>query len=177
FLFFSAIVKNITDYLEKEQVDQVLQAAQRCSARDYLMLRVLWRTGVRVNELLTITPRDVEPNNSVINVTKAKGGKQRRVHLDAETIKMLAEYVSAQQLSDDRPIFGQTATGAKHRQALWFCHRKRRPPPYLPTLICDSLCAKRLGYPAAAAGARAFKFERDGGVSAVQRSRYQGIVR
>jgi site-specific recombinase XerD len=35
------------------------------------MLRVLWRTGVRVNELLTITPRDIEPNNSVVNVTKA----------------------------------------------------------------------------------------------------------
>jgi len=98
-------VKNITDYLEKEQVDLVLEAAQQCSQRDYLMLRVLWRTGVRVNELLTITPRDIEPNNNVINVTKAKGGKQRMVHLDAETIKMLAEYVSAQQLPDDRPIF------------------------------------------------------------------------
>jgi len=88
-------MKNITDYLEKEQVDQVLAAAHLCSMRDYLMLRVLWRTGVRVNELLTITPRDIEPNNNVINVTKAKGGKQRRVHLDAETIKMLSEYVSA----------------------------------------------------------------------------------
>jgi len=102
---FRQSVKNITDYLEKEQVDQVLAAAHRCSARDYLMLRVLWRTGVRVNELLTITPGDIEPNNSVVNVTKAKGGKQRRVHLDVETIKMLSEYVSAQQLPDDRPIF------------------------------------------------------------------------
>jgi hypothetical protein len=35
---------------------------------------------VRVNELLTIAPRDIEPQNSVINVTKAKGGRQRRVH-------------------------------------------------------------------------------------------------
>jgi site-specific recombinase XerD len=58
-------MKNITDYLEKEQVDQVLAAAHQCSQRDYLMLRVLWRTGVRVNELLTITPRDIEPQNSV----------------------------------------------------------------------------------------------------------------
>jgi integrase len=96
---------NITDYHEKEQVDQVLAAAHRCSARDYLMLRTLWRTGVRVNELLTITPRDIEPKNNVINVTKAKGGKQRKVHLDAETIKMLSDYVSAQQLPDDRPVF------------------------------------------------------------------------
>ena len=98
-------MKNITDYLEKEQVDQVLAAAHQCNQRDYLMLRVLWRTGVRVNELLTITSRDVEPQNSVVNVTKAKGGKQRRVHLDAETIKMLSEYVSVQELPDDRPIF------------------------------------------------------------------------
>jgi integrase len=44
-------------------------------------------------------------NNSVVNVTKAKGGKQRRVHLDAETITMLSDYVSAQQLPDDRPVF------------------------------------------------------------------------
>jgi site-specific recombinase XerD len=102
---FRHLVKNITDYLEKEQVDQVLEAAYQCSQRDYLMLRVLWRTGVRVNELLTITPRDVERNNNVINVTKAKGGKQRRVHLDPETIKMLSEYVSTQQLPDDRPVF------------------------------------------------------------------------
>jgi site-specific recombinase XerD len=39
-------MKNITDYLEKEQVDQVLAAAHESSTRDYLMLRVLWRTGV-----------------------------------------------------------------------------------------------------------------------------------
>jgi len=54
-----------------------------------------------------------------------------------------------------------TTTGAKHRQALWFGHRKRRPPLYFPTLICDSLCAKRLGYQTAVAGFGAFEFERD----------------
>ena len=48
---------------------------------------------------------DIEPNNSVVNVTKAKGRKQRRVHLDAETIKMLSNYVSTLQLPDDQPIF------------------------------------------------------------------------
>jgi len=71
----------------------------------YLMLRVLWRTGVRFNELLNIRPSDVEIRNSVVNITKAKGGKQRRVHLDAETITMLSEYISAHQLPDDRPVF------------------------------------------------------------------------
>ncbi len=66
-------MKNITDYLEKEQIDDVLAAAQQCSQRDYLMLRVFWRTGVRVNELLNIRPSDIEARNGVINITKAKG--------------------------------------------------------------------------------------------------------
>jgi integrase/recombinase XerD len=98
-------VKNITDYLEKEQIDDVLVAAQLCSQRDYLMLRVFWRTGVRVNELLNIRPSDIETRNAVVNITKAKGGKQRRVHLDQETLEMLSKYVSVQQLPEDHPIF------------------------------------------------------------------------
>jgi integrase/recombinase XerD len=98
-------MKNITDYLEKEQVDQVLAAAYQCSTRDYLMLRVFWRTGVRVNELLTITPRDIESRNNIVNVTKAKGGKQRRVPLDPETVRMLSDYVSRSKIKEDRPIF------------------------------------------------------------------------
>jgi site-specific recombinase XerD len=48
---------------------------------------------------------DIEPNNSVVNVTKAKGGRQRRVHLNAETIKMLSDYVSTLQLPDEQPVF------------------------------------------------------------------------
>ena len=36
---------------------------------------------------------------------------------------------------------------------------------------------KRLGHPEVTAGAGAFEFERDGGVLAVQRPGYQGIVR
>ena len=90
-------MKNITDYLEKEQVDDLLAAAQQCSQRDYLMSWVLWRTGVRVNELLNIRPGDIESRNGVVNITKAKGGKQRRVHLDDDMIEMLSRYVLARQ--------------------------------------------------------------------------------
>jgi hypothetical protein len=43
-------MKNITDYLEKEQVDQVLAAAHQCNQRDYLMLRVLWRMMLQAHD-------------------------------------------------------------------------------------------------------------------------------
>jgi integrase/recombinase XerD len=99
-------VKNITNYLTKDEVDHLLESARVCNYRDYLILRVLWRTGVRVSELLHIRPRDIEFYNHVINITKAKGGKQRRVLLDYETTNMLSNYVLSQKLRDDEPIFG-----------------------------------------------------------------------
>jgi integrase/recombinase XerD len=99
-------VKNITDYLDKDQVDKLLEVAHASNYRDYLIIRVLWRTGVRVGELLNIAPKDIEWNNNVVNITKAKGGKQRRVLLDDETLKMLSEYVSAQNIQEDQAVFG-----------------------------------------------------------------------
>jgi integrase/recombinase XerD len=105
-VLFCYIVKNITNYLTKDEVDLLLNSARVCNHRDYLILRVLWRTGVRVSELLHIRPRDIEFYNHVINITRAKGGKQRRVLLDDETTKMLSNYVLSQKLRDDEPIFG-----------------------------------------------------------------------
>ncbi len=99
-------MKDITDYLEKEQVDQILSIAKTSSVRDYLMLRILWRAGCRVSELLNIAPSDIEFNNQVVNITKAKGGKQRRVLLDEETLTLLSEYISLSNIREDRPIFG-----------------------------------------------------------------------
>jgi integrase/recombinase XerD len=85
---------------------RLLDAAAVCSTRDYLMLRVLWRSGVRIDELLSIKPSDIELRNNMVNVTKGKGGKQRRVPLDPETISMLSDYVSASNIQEDQPIFG-----------------------------------------------------------------------
>ena len=101
-------MKNITDYLEKSQVDRILDAARMCNCRDYLIIRILWRAGLRVSELVNIRPRDIEANNQVINIIKAKRGKQRRIVLDGETINMLSEYVLQQKLLEDQPIFGIT---------------------------------------------------------------------
>jgi len=101
-------VKNITDYLERDQVNAMLEAAAIANHRDFLFIQVLWRTGIRVSELINIRPRDVEWSNQVINITKAKRGKQRRVLLDESTLKMLSEYILTQKIQEDQPIFGLT---------------------------------------------------------------------
>ncbi|MGB9371712.1 MAG: tyrosine-type recombinase/integrase [Halobacteriota archaeon] len=95
----------IPDYLEKEQVDEILNAAKTCNHRDYLLLRFMWRTGVRVSEVINVTPKDIEHKNGVVNIRKAKGGRRRRVPLDQDTLKMLSDYVLALNIPEDQPIF------------------------------------------------------------------------
>ncbi len=95
----------IPDYLEKEQVDDLLEVAKTCSWRDYLLLDFMWRTGVRVSEVINVKPQDIEHKNNVVNIRKAKGGRQRRVLIGDETLKMLSYYISEQNIPEDRPIF------------------------------------------------------------------------
>jgi len=98
-------VTKIPDYLEKEQVDEILNAAKTCNHRDYLLLRFMWRTGARVSEVINVTPKDIEHKNGVVNIRKAKGGRQRRVPLDQDTLKMLSDYVLALNIPEDQPVF------------------------------------------------------------------------
>jgi len=98
-------VTKIPDYLEQEQVEEILQAAETSSTRDYLLLRFMWRTGVRVSEVINVTPNDIEFKNRAVNIRKAKGGRQRRVYLDEDTLKMLSEYILALDTPEDSPIF------------------------------------------------------------------------
>ena len=95
----------IPDYLEKEQVVEMLRAAKMCSQRDFLLLRFMWRTGVRVSEVINVTPNDIEYKNSVVNIRKAKGRPQLRVLLDQETLRMLSDYVLALNTPEDPPVF------------------------------------------------------------------------
>ena len=97
---------DIKHYLEPEQINAILEHAKTCSSRDYIILRLLWRSGMRVSELLALTPSDLEPYNQVLNITKAKGKKQRRVVVDPPMFAMLSTYISETNTPEEQPIFG-----------------------------------------------------------------------
>jgi integrase len=59
------------------------------------MILFLFRTGVRVSELCALRRRDVELTNGTANIYRAKGGKSRTVHFDAETAEALTVYWTA----------------------------------------------------------------------------------
>ena len=76
------------------------------------------------------------------NVTKAKGGKQHTVHLDVATIKMLSEYVSVQQLPDDRPIFALQQRQVRNIVKRYGLVVGKDVPPYLQTLVWAIYCVR-----------------------------------
>ena len=58
-----------------------------------------------MSEVINVTPNDIEFKNGVVNIRKAKGGRQRRVPLDKDTLKMVSDYVLALNIPEDQPIF------------------------------------------------------------------------
>ena len=43
-------MKDIKAYCEKEKVHKILRYAEACILLDYLILQVLWKSGLRVSE-------------------------------------------------------------------------------------------------------------------------------
>ena len=102
------LMKDLSDYFDRDKVREILNYAKTASRRDYLILKVLWESGMRVSELAALTPGDLEPQNHAIVIRNGKGNKSRRVYVDykTETMKTLCRYVSATKVSEDVPIFG-----------------------------------------------------------------------
>lgn len=101
-------MKDITNYLELKHIETMLAAAKACSHQDYLMLKTLWKTGMRVSELLHIRLQDIETHNQAINILKGKGDKTRRVYVDSGTLQGLVEYAHEHNRAEDEPVFTLT---------------------------------------------------------------------
>ena len=96
---------------------------------------VLYRTGVRVSELVALRRRDVDLANGVAGIYRAKGGKSRTVHFDNETAAALTAYWAAR----GDPVRGSAALPA-------FCGRDklgeagRAISPRTVELMVSQLC-------------------------------------
>ena len=92
-------IRDLKGYLEPEQVDKPIIAAT--NLRDKLIVRILWRTGIRVSELIGLHVQDIDFANRaiVIKVQKmrkrdCKPVERRRVApIDRGTLDMIKEYL------------------------------------------------------------------------------------
>ncbi|MFB9279922.1 tyrosine-type recombinase/integrase [Cohnella cellulosilytica] len=88
--------------LEKEQVLQLLAAPNQreyTGFRDYVLLTVLFDTGLRINETLNLTVDDLNLTDKTITVraSVAKNGKSRPVPIGKCTAELLAVLIEENQ--------------------------------------------------------------------------------
>jgi len=98
------------DIVEKEAVDEIIFRTD--SPRNRLMLELMARGGMRVGEVLKLTPNDIE-NRKVI-IRDPKSGKEEEVaFIPQKVAERLKEYIREKDIMPDQRIFPITYAGAR----------------------------------------------------------------
>lgn len=92
-------IQDLTAYLTEEQVEKLMSKAK--NIRDLLLVRIPWRTGIRVGELVSLRVQDVDYENRALVIVHEKMRKRsgdirqvrRRVPVDAETLGLIQKYL------------------------------------------------------------------------------------
>ncbi|VUT25993.1 MAG: putative tyrosine recombinase XerC-like protein [Candidatus Methanolliviera sp. GoM_asphalt] len=84
-------VKRLPKYLKDEEVKNLLD---RCEGRrDRLIIELILLTGLRVSEVLGITPDDIDFRNRTIRI-HGKGSRDRTVYPPRELLYDLRDYIA-----------------------------------------------------------------------------------
>jgi integrase/recombinase XerD len=87
--------QNIPKFLNASQVEALLAAPEKTKPiglRDFAMLQVLYATGLRVSELVSLKAMDLQAEYGVLRVT-GKGNKQRLVPIGIPALAAIEDYV------------------------------------------------------------------------------------
>lgn len=131
--------------MTEKQVEQLLKSPDLSipiEQRDKAMLELLYATGLRVSELISMEMPAINLRQGVVRVL-GKGGKERLVPLGEQAIQVLTAYFSdaRQTLLGDKPlssaaqnvVFPSTRKAKMTRQAFWYrvkVYAKRMELPF-----------------------------------------------
>jgi integrase/recombinase XerD len=116
----------LPNFLSVDEVDRLLSAPVAASAqgmRDRAMLEVLYASGLRVSELVSLPLSAIDPHTGVVRV-RGKGGKERIVPVGERAQVALGSYLSGprQKLLGIRrsgDLFVTPRGGRMTRQGFW----------------------------------------------------------
>ncbi len=84
--------RKLPKYLRDDEVRKLLNAPPRKKTRDRLILRILYRCGLRVSELTDLKIQDIDFEEGMITIRSGKGDKDRVVPVDADTLDLIEFY-------------------------------------------------------------------------------------
>jgi len=90
------------DIIEKETVDEIIFRTN--NFRNRLMLELMARGGMRVGEVLKLTPKDILDRKLILNDTKS-GKEQEVIFIPQKVADRLKEYVRAINVGPNKKIF------------------------------------------------------------------------
>jgi site-specific recombinase XerD len=80
-------------------------AADRHGARVRGLIVVLWRSGLRVQEALALSERDLDPRRGTLLVRSGKGGRRREIGMDSWGWEQLRPWLDARVELPVGPLF------------------------------------------------------------------------
>ena len=93
-------------YLSKEGIREILSlpnASTKYGIRDLAILTLLYDSGARVQELITLNVCDINFNNKTLNLY-GKGRKSRTIPLLKQTIKILEKYIKIYNINSNNSL-------------------------------------------------------------------------
>lgn len=118
--------------VDKETVDEII--FRTMNARNRLMLELMARGGMRIGEVLKLTPGDIQERSLTIQSPKS-GKAEETVYVPRKILVRLNDYVKAKGISTDDRIFPISYVAA------WSVVRKAGK------LVDIELCPHDLSYP------------------------------
>lgn len=144
----------VTDSLTQEQIDALIKA---CAGKDFrdvrdtAIVKLMVATGLRSEELLSMTLPDTNLSGGVATVRRGKGGKGRTVPLPPRIVSAVDRYVRARRthrLADTRVLWlgerGKEFSYYGLRRTLMYRADKAGIPGFHPHLLRHTAAARWL---------------------------------
>src|SRR6185312_6874794 len=99
------------EVLTPDEVNRLINACPRrgpSGLRNRALIVLLWRSGLRCSEALSLYPKDVDADNGLLNVLRGKGGKRRAVGIDPMALAVLERWLEKRRqlgISTYAPLF------------------------------------------------------------------------
>ncbi len=111
------------EYLTEEECIRLLRTITQCGRprvrkRDMAMIILLLHTGLRASELTSLKLTNVDLVRGQIKITR-KGNKEQYLHLNGETVNMLARYLANRPEAENGRFFVGTNGGNLDRTYLY----------------------------------------------------------